>query len=188
MISGSYVSSIIQQLQYMINPINLCLHPPKVETSKIETEEEIGFKSLPPELILKFFQFLSISALKDANLVAKNWHVIASTEKLWKNARITIKFQTIGDLPEILNLEKFKLIRAIKFVSWLFPSNAAALLLNNNWINNMDQIVLRGNAFTELEPETLSEFLNSKKEVFLSMTRLHHFKLQISTFNTSITL
>ena len=77
-------SSMIQHLQIKIlNPVHLCFHPQKVETSKIETGEKIGFEIIPTEIILKIFQFLSISAIP------------------WKKARIKINFQTNLNLKKI---------------------------------------------------------------------------------------
>ena len=93
--------SMIQHLQIKIlNPVHLCFHP-----QKFETREKFGFEIIPTEIILKIFQFLSIPDLKHAILVAKNWNEIGNTAILWKRARIKITFQTLTDLPEILNLK-----------------------------------------------------------------------------------
>ena len=51
-------------------------------------------------------------------------------------------------------------------------------MLNNKLITEILEI--RGNGFTGIVPQALSSFLNSRKHVILSLTKLSHF--QVITF------
>ena len=77
--------------------------------------------------------------------------------------------------------QKYRYIRKVKVYSWLFSPTSASLILNNKLITgNIETIEIRGNGFAGIVPQTLSSFLNSKKYVILSLTKLSHF--QILTF------
>ena len=149
--------------------------------AKIGTREEFGFKNLPPEIIMIIFGFLPIKALQQASQVSKRWHQISNNAKLWENSQIVINFRRLYILTETLACQKDRCIRKVKIYSWLFSPTSASLILNNKQIIENTKILdIRGNGLSGIAPQTFSSFLNSRKYVILSLTKLSHF--QIITF------
>ncbi len=70
--------------------------------------------TLPNEIFLEIFKFLSPEELGRVSCVCKNWHKIGKTESLWKNFNLKILFPKLEIIDEAvwkahINLDKYQL-------------------------------------------------------------------------------
>ena len=153
-----------------------CIHALKylLRLSAKKSYRTSVFDNMPDEMILFIFKMLPLSDLKNAIMVCRKWYRIGTEPKLWTDSRITINYRNVKMLKEIIYCQWLSSVTSVKLLAWLMPKSCTDLVLREIIRRDrFQELLVRGNGFTEVDSELLSFCLNSMKRVCLSMTLSH---------------
>ena len=129
--------------------------------------------SLPEELLRKVIFLLPSSDVKNVTAVCKRLKDVGSEAKLWRNFQLCINYRNIEMATNMLTSERLQGVKSVKFLSWFVPRNKASAVLKELSENNdIEELLVRGNDLTSVDPDLLSTCINKKRRVLLTQTKL----------------
>jgi hypothetical protein len=124
---------------------------------------------LPPEVILKIFEFLELEGLGSVMEVCKWWYQISDTPRLWSNTNkyIIINRSNVALIPRALNMWRLSKVKEI-IVDTISPEAIEA-------VNNHDMItdVSVNNMLCTVTGQTLATMVKRKEVVNIGATHLN---------------
>eukprot|EP00092_Neocalanus_flemingeri_P011325 GFUD01012204.1.p1 GENE.GFUD01012204.1~~GFUD01012204.1.p1 ORF type:complete len:232 (+),score=72.87 GFUD01012204.1:45-740(+) len=146
---------------------------------------------LPEEIIRKIIFHLPSSDLKNAIAVCRQWRDVGSEAKLWRNFRLCINYKNVEMVEEMLNSQRLREMRSVKFLAWFVPVKTSESVIKGiSEQNDVEELIVRGTHLTTIDPELLSSCLNRKRIVLLTKTRLVKEQVEVlfNNMNTETNL
>ena len=81
--------------------------------NSIQKRKNLINKMLPVEILLKIFMILQPQDLKSVVLVCKRWKEVGDDPYLWMWAMVTVKKDSLEDIPSFLSTKRMRLLKTI---------------------------------------------------------------------------
>jgi Leucine-rich repeat (LRR) protein len=135
---------------------------------------------LPEEIIRKILFLLPNCDLKNATAVCKRWQDVGSEPKLWRGFRLCINYKSVGMILEMMKCQRLRGMQSVKFLAWFVPVQISEAVIREVSLNSeVEELVVRGNGFTDFDPNLLSSSINKMRRVLLTKTRLSQEQVEV---------
>ena len=146
----------------------------------MEATGNISINFLPEEIIRKIIFLLQSSDLKNATAVCKRWQDVGSEPKLWRGFRLSINYKTVGMIEEMMKCQRLRGMKSVKFLAWFVPVKTSEAVIREISKNSeVDELVVRGNGFTDFDADLLSSCINRMRRVLLTKTKLSREQVDV---------
>ena len=128
---------------------------------------------LPEEIIRKILFLLPNSDLKNATAVCKRWQDVGSEPKLWRGFRLCVNYKTVWMIQDMMKSKRLRGMQSVKFLAWFVPVKTSEAVIREISIHSeVEELIVRGNGFTDFDPDLLSLCINRMRRVLLTKTKL----------------